>query len=211
MRRRAASQAAEEIRFEPEPEHATLLILKEEMPVYGYGYYRHGWWAPYRGYARSYTPVCSGPCSARFAPGAYDLALAKRGRIARSHEPVVITHPSVLKGEYLDRSGVRVAGLVIGVAGVIGGTIMMVVSVHRNDVCDDAGFCYYHQDVDGPLLAGGIALAVGSAIAGSIMVWQRDEAVFTVLPLRLSSWYPGEGGSAAARALPNGAAVNVRF
>ncbi|HEX4338390.1 MAG TPA: hypothetical protein VH062_20935 [Polyangiaceae bacterium] len=210
-RRRGPPQAAEEIRFEPQPEHTTLLILSQEMPVYGYGYYRHGWWAPYQGYARSYTPVCNGPCSARFAPGEYDLALQKGGRIARSHERIVITHPSVLRGEYVDRSGIRLAGIVIGVTGVVAGTVMMALSVHRNDICDSDGFCYYHQDVDGGLLAGGVALAVGSAIAGSIMVWQRDEAVFSVAPLRLSSLYPGEGGSAAQKMLPQGAAISGRF
>ncbi len=210
VRRARPAQAAEEIRFEPEPQQATLLILSQEMPVYHYGYYRHGWWAPYRGFARTYTPVCNGPCAARFAPGAYDLALEKGGRIARSRQPIVITRPSVLRGEYVDRSGLRVAGVVIGVGGLIGGTIMMIESVHRNDICD-ANYCYYHQDVDGPLLAGGIALAIGSAIAGSVLVWQRDEAVFSVLPLRLSSLYPGDGQSAAARALPNGAAVSVKF
>jgi hypothetical protein len=211
VRRRPPPGDAEEVRFEPEPAHASLLILSQEMPVYHYGYYRHGWWAPYRGFARAYTPVCNGPCSARFAPGAYDLALEKEGRVARSHQQVIITRPSVIRGEYLDRSGVRLAGIIIGVGGVIAGTIMMVAAVHRDDICDAQGFCYYHQDVDGPLLAGGVALTVGAAIAGSIMVWQRDEAVFSVLPLHLSSLYPGEGGSAAARALPDGAAVSVRF
>jgi len=183
--------------------------MQQEMPVYGWGY-RYGWWGPYRGFARSYTPVCTGPCSARFAPGAYELALAKGGRIARSPGRVMITQPSVIKGEYLDRSGVRLAGILIGVGGLIGGTIMMVESVHRHDICD-ANYCYYHEDVDGALLAGGVALAVGSAIAGSIMAWQRDEAVFTILPLRMGSLFPAERGSVAQRALPQGAAVAVRF
>ena len=181
------------------------------MPVYHWGYYGYGWWGTHRDIARSYTPVCTGPCSARFAPGAYDLALAKGGRIARSPERIMITRPSVVKGEYLDRSGVRLAGILIGVGGIIGGTVMMVVSVHSDYVCDSNGFCFYHQDVDGPLLAGGIALAVGSAIAGSVMAWQRDEAVFTVLPLHLSSLFPGERESVAQRALPQGAMVSVRF
>ena len=204
------ASVAEDIRFEPVTPGTSLLILQQEMPVYGWGYYHYGFWGPYRGIARSYTPVCNGPCTARFAPGAYDLALSKGGRVARSPERVLITRPSVVRGEYVDRSGVRLAGLIIGIGGLIGGTVMMVESVHRNDVCD-GNYCYYHDDVDGALLAGGIALAIGSAIAGSIMAWQRDEAVFTILPMRLSSLVPAEGGSPASRALPNGAAVAVRF
>lgn len=211
VRRRPPAQAANEIRFEPEPRDTTLLILQQEMPVYRFGYYGYGYWGPRRDIARSYAPVCTGPCSARFAPGEYELALAKGGHIARSPGRLMITQPSTIKGEYLDRSGVRLAGVLIGVGGIVGGTIMMVLSVHRDDVCDDSGLCYYHDDVDGPLLAGGIALAIGGAIAGSIMAWQRDEAVFTVLPLRLSSLLPGAEGSLAQRALPQGAMVSVKF
>jgi hypothetical protein len=180
------------------------------MPVYHWGYYGYGYWGAHREIARSYTPVCTGPCSARFAPGAYELALAKGGRIARSPGRVMVTQPSVIKGEYVDRSGVRLAGILVGLGGIVGGTVMMVLSVHRNYICD-AYACYYHEDVDGPLLAGGVALAVGGAIAGSIMAWQRDEAVFTVLPMHLSSLFPGERESVAQRALPQGAMVSVRF
>jgi hypothetical protein len=209
-RRRPPAQAANEIRFEPEPRDTTLLILQQEMPVYRFGYYGYGYWGPRRDIARAYAPVCTGPCSARFAPGAYELALAKGGHIARSPGRVMIMQPSTVKGEYLDRSGVRLAGVLIGVGGIVGGTIMMILAVHRDDICDVDG-CYYHQDVDGPLLAGGIALAIGGAIAGSIMAWQRDEAVFTILPLRVSSLLPGAEGSVAKRALPEGAMVSMRF
>ena len=41
------------------------------------------------------------------------------------------------------------------------------------------------------------------------MAWQRDEARFSVLPLRVSSRYPGEGG--LSRVLPEGAMVRLLF
>jgi hypothetical protein len=209
-RRRVAGGPPAEIKFEPHDDETSLLIMSHETPVYRLGYYGYGYWGPYRSVARSYTPVCRGACSARFAPGAYELALEKHGRIARSPGRVLIGESSVVHGEYIDRSGVRLGGLVIGIGGVIAGTVMMVVSVHRNDICDGA-YCYYHNDVDGPLLAGGIAVVIGSAIAGSIMAWQRDEAVFTVLPLRVSSLYGTEGGAATLRSQPQGAVVSVKF
>lgn len=202
--------AVAEVQFQPDGEGTSLLTLSQVMPVYNLGYYYgHGWWGPYAGFARSYQRVCRGPCSVRFAPGAYDLALEKDGRVARSESPVVVRQRSVVRGEYLDRSGVRTGGILIGVGGLVGGTIMMVAATDRHNVCTPYG-CYYHDDVDGALLAGGIALAIGAAIAGSIMAWQRDEAVFTVLPLRVSALSPGERAG-PSQALPQGAVIAARF
>ena len=178
------------------------------MPVYQYGYYGYGW-GPYPGFARAYQRVCRGPCSARFAPGAYDLALEKDGKVARPETPVVIKQPSVVHGEYVDRSGVRLGGVLIGVGGLVGGTIMMIASVDHQYICTPF-YCYYHDHVDGPLLAGGIAVAVASAIAGSIMAWQSDEALFSVQPLRVSTLYPGERVG-LSQALPEGAMITAKF
>jgi len=200
------------VRFEPEGERTSLLMLSHVVPVfhYGYyGYYGYGYGGPYQGYARAYERVCQGRCTVRFAPGTYDLALEKEGHVARAAAPVVVRQPSVLHGEYVDRSGVRVAGVILGIGGLIGGTVMMIASVTRHNVCTPY-YCYYHDDVDGPLLAGGIALAVGSAIAGSVMASQHDEAVFTITPFRVSALSPGERAG-LSQALPQGAAIAVRF
>ena len=60
-----------------------------------------------------------------------------------------------------------------------------------------------------PVAIPGIVLAVGSGIAGFIMAWQRDEARFSVLPLRVSSLKPGE--LSLGQALPQGAMVRLAF
>jgi hypothetical protein len=184
------------------------------VPVgYGYrwhGWYRHGWYYG-RGFAPSYAPICTGPCTARFAPGAYDFALERHGRLVPTPGPTMITGPSVLHASYVDRSGLRVAGLIIGIGGIVAGTIMIFASVDRTDVCDANGFCYEDHTVDGPLLAGGIGVLIGSAIVGSVLAWQHDEANVQVLPLRVSSLRLGGREGGFSQSLPEGAALRVRF
>jgi hypothetical protein len=194
--------------YEPVEGPTTLLILTHETPVVHYGYYHHGWWGPRQSLVRSYSPVCEGTCTERFVPGVYDLALAKDGHVAAPDHPVVIRGPSLVRGQYVDRSGLRVGGVVLAVGGIIAGTVMMVAAVHRSETCS-GGYCYYDSEVNGPLLAGGLVLAIGSGIAGSIMAWQRDEARFSVLPLHVSSLFPRERGVAAA--LPEGAMMRLKF
>ena len=209
---------AAEVQFQPADDKTNLLVLSRVAPVFHYGYYSYGYspygyypygWGPYPGVARAYDRVCAGRCTARFAPGVYDLALEKEGHLARSESPVAIQRSSVVRGEYIDRSGIRTGGLLIGIGGLVGGTIMMIVSVSHDNVCTPY-YCYYQDHVDGPLLAGGIAVAVGSAIAGAIMASQSDEALFTVLPLRVSSLLPGEHVG-LSQALPQGAAIAGKF
>ena len=195
--------------FEPVEPPTSLLILTHETPVAQYGYYRHGWWGWHHSIVRSYTPVCDGPCTERFVPGVYDLALAKDGHVAVPDRPVVIRGPSIVRGQYVDKSGLRVGGVVLAVGGIIGGTVMMIAAVHRDYRCS-ADYCYYESDVNGPLLAGGIVLAIGAGIAGSIMAWQRDEARFSVLPMRVGSLFPQHELS-VAEALPQGAMFRLKF
>jgi len=199
----------QEVRFQPDDDQLGFLVVTGATPATGYGYFRHGWWIRRHVLLPSYSRVCTGPCSARFLPGEYDVALEKEGRVVPASERVVITRPSVLHAHYTDYSGLRVAGVVLGIGGVIAGTVMMFSSVDRGLVCSGT-YCYYEDTVDGPLLAAGIGVFAASAIAGSIMAWQKDEAHFTISPLRLSSLTPREGLS-FARSLPEGAAFTARF
>jgi hypothetical protein len=179
-------------------------------PIARYGYYGRGFWGYRRGFEREYTPICTGPCTARFAPGQYDFALSKNGRIIPTH-PVFISGPSVLHARYVDRSGLRVAGVVIGIGGIVAGSVMMIAATERQDRCDDAGYCYTtDRTTNGPLLGAGIGVLVGSVIAGSIMAWQPDEARIAVLPMSTGSLGPNDSRRLAA-ALPEGASLRVRF
>ncbi len=208
----SAERGSFDVQFEPNDPDVSLLNESGMVPaVYGYryrgwGWRRRGWFA---GYAPAFERVCTGPCPARFAPGEYHMALARGGRLVPVEGPVVLSGPSVLHARYEDRSGLRVAGAIIGIGGVIAGTIMIAESFHEHDFCDPNGFCERQGSTDGALLAGGIITIVGSAIVGSVLAWQRDEASITVMPLRVSSmeWRPGKSLASA----PQGLALSVTF
>jgi hypothetical protein len=136
-----------------------------------------------------YSSICREPCSAHLVPGQYQLALAKEGGGAVPvAEPVMIGGPSSVHAEYVDRTGLRIAGWVIGIAGSVTGAILIAVSSRGSEVvCDSNDDCFRQQRYDGGLLAGGIIVVVASVITGSILVSRRDEAHVTVEPLTLPS------------------------
>jgi hypothetical protein len=214
----AARGATADVQFEPDEPGVRLLDFSGGVPFerigYGRGWYHRGWYGQL-GWAPVYSPICNQPCTTRLAPGQYRLALAKDGGPAIPvFEPVVIGGPSTLHAYYTDRSGLRAAGWVISVAGIVGGIVMIVASANSEDVCDDNGNCYTHETANVPLLAGGIGVLVVSGIVGSILAFQHDEAHITIEPLKL----PGVGAihesalaGLAAEAPPQGAALSVRF
>ncbi len=214
------SAVAVEASFQPDEPDLQLLSLSGEMPYQEVAVARRGWWRP-RGYfvgygmAPVYAPLCDGPCHLRLMRGQYHWALAKEGGpIIPAEGGGLIAGPSTLHAQYVNRSGIRTAGAVIGIVGTIGGIVMMFESVHDKDVCDDFGYCYRHEDVNGALLAGGIGVFIGSAIASSIMLFQRDEARISVTPLQLRTVGRARDSgfvATSARANPQGAALTVSF
>ncbi len=207
-------EAAHEVRFEPAEPDLSLLSLSGEVPVARLEWFYHGWWYE-RGYAPVYSRVCDRPCFTRFAPGEYRLALAKDGGPpVPVRESVVVSGPSTLRASYRDRSGLRAAGLAVGVVGLTGGIVMLVASAPREDVCDPGGLCHGRDSANAPLLAGGVGLILASAITATILALQHDEAHLTVEPLTLRR--VGETGLPAVAglggdALPRGAALTLRF
>lgn len=194
-----------EVRFEPDESDLTLLRLSETGPVervFTYDYER--WYA-------LYSPVCHGACATRLEPGAYRLALAKGGRIVPVPGPVVVGGPATLHGEYIDRSALRAAGLIIGVAGTIGGFVMVVVAANNGADCDFNGICVSRGTTDGGLLAGGVALLVASVVAGSILTFQKDSARITVEPLVLGRAAGERALTALGASQPQGGAVALHF
>jgi hypothetical protein len=200
------------VRFAPDDPSLTLLSRAGVRPVARFvgGPYA-GWYE--RGFAPAYTPLCTGPCRTRFVPGEYQLALSKYGRSIPA-PPVLVDGPSVLHAEYADHSGLRVAGLVLGIAGTVGGVVMMSVAYHHETVCDDTGACYSQGTVNGPLMGGGIAVLVGSIVAGSILLSQRDQALITVTPLSLATGGATRESPLAALVAEHpveGAGLRIRF
>ncbi len=202
----AEELAPSEVRFEPDEADVALLSLNAAVPVERVATYDSDRWF------RVYGPVCQGPCTARLLPGAYRFALAKGGRIVPVRGPVVLNGPATLHGEYIDRSALRATGLVIGVAGSVGGFVMVVASAQVGAVCDSNGICVSNGMTNGPLLAGGVALLVASAVVGSILTFQRDGARITVEPLTLPGQASREGTlTALVGSQPQGWAVALHF
>ena len=213
-------QTHSEVHFEPNDAGVQLLMRSGEMPFERVSIVHYGWWRThgyYSGYgvAPVYTPLCEGPCTLRLAPGHYQWALSQPGGpIVPAAGANLIGGPATLHAYYVDRSGLRTAGAVVGVVGVLSGIIMIAESYSDDLVCDGYGYCYRHSKVNDPLLVGGIGVLIGSAIVSAVLASQRDEARISVTPLRvLGVGFPGETGPYAKslRAHPEGATVTVPF
>jgi hypothetical protein len=198
------------VRFEPEEPELALMVRTGEMPVHQIQRFRHVWYYE-RGFVPVYSPVCDGSCTTELAPGEYHLALAKNGGRAIPAGAVVLNGPAAIHGSYDDRSGLRVLGGVILVAGIIGGIVMIVASA-EDQTCDSNGYCT--TQLNGPLLGGGIGVIVGSAIIGTILAAQRDSAHITVMPLTLptvGALKESPMAALGAGPAPQGAALTVKF
>ena len=214
-----AGAGGTEVRFEPDEPDLQLYSMSGGVPFERIRRYHRGWWgggySVGYGWAPEYSPVCDQACATRFSPGPYHLALSKNGgRVVPVYGPAVITGPSLIRGSYSDRSGVRAAGWIIGIGGLVGGIVMIAVSASDDTTCDPGdGFCHHHETVNAPLLVGGIGVLIVTGIVGGVLASQRDEAHISVEPLRLSS-YGGLRESLAAMGAethPQGAALALHF
>lgn len=211
----AAASPMEPLRFVPEDPGLTLMVRTGEVPVARYRRTRYLWYYE-RGFAAVYSPLCSGICTAELPPGPYHLAVSKDG-----HRPVpagstFVQGPATVRGWYADHSTERILGAVVWVAGLIGG-IAMIVASDGHEVDCGGGECVDNPKVDGPLLAGGIGVIVGSAIVGTVLSLQRDKARITIEPLtaapapQATGFRDRSASQLAPPAQAQGAAVTVRF
>jgi hypothetical protein len=185
-----------------------------------------------------YAHVChTTPCSTALDNGVHRLALSRPGGPLLSGDaPVLIDGPSRIDATYVSRDGVRTAGAVTLAVGIGAGLALEVVAAwHSENVCSQGspasppqpiygstgvvgtipgtatipGTCAPSQSFD-PLLGGiGLASIVVGTIAGTAMLLVSDAAHFTVTPLSLGA--PAGVREGAARALPNGLALTMRF
>jgi hypothetical protein len=202
------------VRFEPDDPGVGLLAVSGAIATQNLGPF------PYEhGFAPVYRPLCDGPCTANLSPGSYRLALAKGGRVVPVSGPVVVSGPATLRGQFIDRSSLRAAGLALGVAGAVGGFVMIVASAQSEDVCNFNGICFSQGTANGALLGAGVAVLAVSAIVGSILTFQHDAARITVEPLVLPARASREGRDGVATAFgvaeppsqAQGAAIALHF
>lgn len=204
---------ASKVEFVPSDPSVSLLTQSGVTPV-AYGVYEYDWWGygwprVYRGYTPVYTSMCRGRCTVSMEAGTYELALEKNGRVVPV-SPTTIRGDARLNGNFVDRSGTRTTGVVIGVAGTVGGIVMMIAAYHSHFDCDPAGVCVQHSTLNDGLFAAGLGTLIGSLITGSILGSVRDRAELTITPLRLSS-APGHTGVVFDRAVTEGASLSLKF
>jgi hypothetical protein len=198
-------RAPSEVRFEPDEADVALFRTSTAVPVAGVAPRAYPGWYPL------YDPICEGPCTTHLAPGAYRLGLSKGGRIVPVRGPVVIDGPATLHGVYVDRSGLRATGLIVGVAGAVGGFVMVIASARNGAVCDINGICVSNGTTNTPLLVTGVSVLAASVVIGSILTFQGDGAHITVEPLAATGHAAREEGLAARYATPQGGAVALHF
>jgi hypothetical protein len=179
--------------------------------TYAFYEYRWGYGFPtmYGGYSPVFTSICKGRCTVSMEPGTYELALEKNGRIARTAATFVPEHARI-HGTYVDHSGTRTTGAVIGVTGGVAGVVMMIASSHSHVDCDPSGVCVQHNSVSDGLFVGGIATLIGSLVVGTVLASVNDRAEIAITPLRVSSM-PGYMGVVLDRGVTQGAALSLRF
>lgn len=109
--------------------------------------------------ADAFTRICTAPCAAELPEGAYTFAVGMGDRPARKVEGMqTVRDGYVLRGRYVDNKGVRVAGVLLGIAGAVIGTTLIVTSD------SDAGFF------------GGLGLSSGSLLLGLVLGSVGDKA-----------------------------------
>jgi hypothetical protein len=195
------------VHVEGSQEDLQLLIRSGQIQGVSYGF--HG---AVGMVAHAYDTVCTAPCDVQLPIGQQRLALSYHGGAAiDSEDPVEIRGPSTLHTYYDSRVAIRVAGYIVGVAGVITGLVLVATSYNSN--CDPNAHNGCSQFNTGQLIAGGVTL-LGSAIVGGILSGIGDKAVIQVVPTGSAGplKLPGTMEAASTPALPGaGLALQLKF
>ena len=88
---------------------------------------------------------------------------------------------------------------------------MVIAAFDERHSCNVYGDCHRHEEINGPLLASGLGLFFGSALASSIMIWQNDQATLTVTPLFSRGGNQGARDRGIFQAGLHGASMRVSF
>ncbi|AKF08374.1 hypothetical protein [Sandaracinus amylolyticus] len=103
-----------------------------------------------------YAVICNAPCDTEIPAGTYQLGIAHgTGDAQRSGRPIDLRGDVDLFLEYEDRTGIRVAGWMVFIGGMIGGTLLMTLPVLTGSYGDNTGYL-----IGGGVLAG-VSMAVG--------------------------------------------------
>ena len=195
-----------------------LLVKAGQGVVSGVGYSFGGGAFVYGGRVMDYAALCSAPCDLGMPVGTHHLALSRGSGGVLAVDPVEIEQASTLKAHIESRKGIRVAGLLILTAGVVGGLVLIGTSISDQTTCDPGFGCSTTREVDSTRFGIGLAVLSVSTIAGIVMLVMHDKASIEVVPsaaarLPLSPGHTGDG-AVATPASPDsvpGMTLRARF
>jgi hypothetical protein len=199
-----------ELRLESPDPNTTFHIKTGQADVEGGGMTWGGRAFSYSAQANAYTIICTAPCTAGLPVGTHELGLSQGGRIAQSDEPTTITGPGTLQGTYVSKAGTRVVGWIVVLGSVVGGTLLMLDSIKRTNVCDATGFCYEDSTIDGTEFGVGVGVALVGGIVGAVLAAQKDKAEITFIPGTPAATSLAAGGRREAMYLAPPAAYDAR-
>jgi hypothetical protein len=155
--------------------------------------------------SETYQRICDAPCTARIQTGRQKLALSSgEGAPVAVEEPVNLSGPATIEGQYRSNAGFRAAGLgmlFVGTGALVAGAVVI------KDRCDHDEHCNREPYVE--IAAAGLFMG----LMGAILVSFPDVATVTVTPgVPAAQWRPGMLVAEGARAeAPMGLTVSLRF
>jgi hypothetical protein len=120
----------------------------------------------------SFAPLCTAPCEGELEPGSYYFGVSENdGNAQRAGGgPYTITGPTTLEIDYDNRTGLRVAGWITWIAGILGGTLLMTIPLLGSGNLEA-----------GPLIGGAVVFTVGLAV-GLPLAFLNDSPQVRVSP-----------------------------
>lgn len=114
--------------------------------------------------------LCTAPCEAVIPLGTQQLGLTDGGDQPAPGEAIEILPDMNLTGEYVDRTGLRIAGWLTFFGGIAVGTPIMLIPLFDDSSSSDFDYV--------PLVIGG-AIMLTAGIIASILITRKDYAVFS--------------------------------
>lgn len=163
---------------------------------------------------RSYARICTAPCDATMPAGQYNLALSRGGGPpVETGNMTGFQGPATLNGHYTSFAALRATGVVITIAGLVGGLYLSITAIHNCDGNPDPN-C---EQVDKTRFFTGVGVLLGGAIIGGILSSKSDEADIQVVPAVTSgiriprtSWVAEQPAGPFGGTIP-GVTVQARF
>jgi hypothetical protein len=129
----------------------------------------------------SFRTLCTAPCTVALAPGTYQLAVSEGdGKPIIANRAVLPAGTYTARGDYTSRAGVRTAGYIVLVVGVVTGVGLMVYSLATPEKDCSDGICV--NKIDTTPLWVGLGVAIGSSLIGTILASRPDTATVEVTP-----------------------------